>query len=64
MDKRTLTDDDVRAIVDEMERRATQRFQINVGKGVLGLAWRAMVILLIWLSAYGAGSGWLKKLME
>ena len=64
MEERALTDGDVKAIVDELERRATQRFQINVGRGVLGLAWRALVILLIWLSAYGAGSGWLKKLLE
>lgn len=64
MEGRTLTESDVKAIVDELERRATQRFQINVGKGVIGLAWKAMVILLIWLSAYGAGSGWLKKLLE
>jgi hypothetical protein len=57
MESRTLTEADVKAIVDELERRATQRFQINVGRGVLSLAWKAFFYLLIMLAAYGAGGG-------
>src|ERR1700687_3612514 len=49
MDNRTLTESDVKAIVDELERRAAQRFQINIGRGVLGLAWKACFYLMLWL---------------
>jgi hypothetical protein len=59
-EERTLTDGDVKAIVDELERRATQRFQINIGRGVLGLAWKAGLYLAIWLAAYGAAGGFKK----
>ena len=60
MDDRTLSDGDVKAIVDELERRAAQRFQINIGRGVLGLAWKAGLYLVIWLAAYGAAGGFRK----
>jgi hypothetical protein len=58
--QRSLTDDDVKAIVDELEKRASQRFQINIGRGVIGLAWKFFVYLVIWLAAYGAGGGFRK----
>lgn len=57
MENRTLTESDVKAIVDELERRATQRFQINIGRGVLGLAWKTLFYLTLWLAAYGAAGG-------
>jgi hypothetical protein len=60
MSERTLTEGDVKAIVDELEKRATQRFQVNVGRGVLGLAWKAALYLTIWLAAYGAAGGFKK----
>jgi len=57
---RTLTDGDVKAIVDELERRATQRFQLNIGKGVLSLVWKSLFYLILWLAAYGAAGGFRK----
>ena len=60
MDNRTLTESDVKAIVDELERRAAQRFQINIGRRVLGLAWIACFYLMLWLAAYGAAGGFKK----
>lgn len=57
---RTLTEADVRAIVDELERRATQRFQLNIGRGILSLAWKACFYLMLWLAAYGAAGGFSK----
>lgn len=60
MEPRTLTESDVKAIVDELERRAAQRFQINIGKGVLGLVWKASLYLVIWVAAYGAAGGFRK----
>lgn len=59
-DNRNLTDEDVQAIAAEIERSITQRFQLNVGKGVLRFVWRAMVYLIIALAAYGAAGGFRK----
>lgn len=60
MANRTLTEDDVKAIVDELESRAAQRFQINIGRGVLGILWKMSLYLMIWLAAYGAAGGFKK----
>lgn len=60
MNSRTLTEDDVKAIVDELERRAAQRFQLNIGRGVLSLVWKALFYLMLWLAAYGAAGGFKK----
>jgi hypothetical protein len=60
MDQRTLTEGDVKAIVDELEKRASQRFQLNIGRGVLSLAWKACFYLMLWLAAYGAAGGFKK----
>jgi hypothetical protein len=54
---RNLTDDDVKAVVDELEQRIVERFFSNVGKGVWQLAWRALIALTVLLAAYGAVKG-------
>jgi hypothetical protein len=59
--KRTLTDSDVQAIAERIEQSITERFQLNVGKGVLRIAWRMFMHGLIILAAYGAGAGAFKK---
>jgi hypothetical protein len=59
-DKRTLTDADVKAIAKEIEAGITQRFQLNVGRGVIGLAWKVCLWALIATAAYGAGGGFRK----
>jgi len=51
--ERTLTDADVDAVLD----RGFERFRSAVGGGVLSLAWRALIIGLIGLAAYGAAKG-------
>lgn len=60
MGNRTLTEDDVKAIAEQIESGITQRFQLNVGRGILGLAWRFFMYALVAVAAYGAGGG-LKK---
>lgn len=60
MGNRTLTEDDVKAIAAQIESGITQRFQLNVGRGILGLAWRVFMYALVAVAAYGAGGG-LKK---
>ncbi|HDR9236379.1 hypothetical protein [Burkholderia vietnamiensis] len=60
MGNRTLTEDDVKAIAEQIESGITQRFQLNVGRGILGLVWRVFMYALVAIAAYGAGGG-LKK---
>lgn len=59
-DNRTLTDADVKAIAAQIEQGITQRFQLNVGRGVLGLVWRTIIYALVAVAAYGAGGGFKK----
>ena len=56
-DQRQLSDADVAAIVDALEARVNERFVRNVGSGVLSFAWKAVVIGLLALAAYGASKG-------
>jgi len=62
MGNRTLTEDDVKAIAAQIENGITQRFQLNVGRGVLALVWRVVLYTLIAIAAYGAGGGFRKFL--
>lgn len=60
MGNRTLSDEDVKAIAAQIESGITQRFQLNVGRGVLGLVWKVVIWTLIATAAYGAGGGFRK----
>lgn len=57
MSNRNLTDEDIKALGDELERRMVQRFYIDLGRGVWGLAWKAVVLAILAFAAYGAWSG-------
>ncbi|MBD1412789.1 hypothetical protein NUJ30_08785 [Burkholderia contaminans] len=59
-EKRILTEADVQAIADALERSIVSRFQQNVGKGVLAVLWRWAIQLMLVLAAYGAGGGFKK----
>ncbi|TDY26310.1 hypothetical protein B0G81_6820 [Paraburkholderia sp. BL6665CI2N2] len=59
-DKRNLTDEDVAAIAKQIEDGILQRFQLNVGRGVLAIAWKWILTGLVLLAAYGAGGGFKK----
>jgi hypothetical protein len=61
-DKRTLSDADVQAIAEQIERSFLRTFQLNVGRGVLGMVWRVFIYALVGLAAYGAGGGFKKFL--
>lgn len=54
---RKLSEEDVTAVVDELERRIVERFFSNVGKGVWNLVWRGLIVLMVVLAAYGAAKG-------
>jgi hypothetical protein len=50
---RILSDEDVKALADEMEMRLVSRFYGNLGRGVWDLAWKAIVICIVAIAAYG-----------
>lgn len=54
---RNLTDDDVTAIVDRMEKRMTERFYGDLGRGVWGIAWKAILVAIVGVAAYGSIRG-------
>lgn len=55
--ERNLTDDDVKAIVDTMEKRMTERFYGDIGRGVWGIAWKAILVAMVGVAAYGSLKG-------
>ena len=57
MDERKLSDGDVEAIVDALERRMMYKFYNDLGKGVWGLVWKTIIIALVGLAAYGSFKG-------
>jgi len=51
---RQLSDSDVTAIVDALEVRLTDKFYRDLGKGLWGLVWKALIGALVFIAAYGA----------
>lgn len=54
---RTMTDDDIQALADELENRLASRFYLNLGRGLWGMAWRAIMAVVVLVAAYGAVKG-------
>jgi hypothetical protein len=52
-----LSDHDVQRIAEELERRLTQRFYLNIGKGFWALAWKGIMLMALAIAAYGAFKG-------
>lgn len=55
--QRNLTDADVEALADEMEKRIANRFYGDVGRGVWALAWKALLLGILGIAAYGSFKG-------
>jgi hypothetical protein len=51
--QRTLTDADVDAITQALEKRMVEGFYRDIGKGVWSIAKRAFLLLVAALAAYG-----------
>lgn len=58
--QRTLTDADISALASALEGAIVQRFQLNVGRGLLNILWRWALTGALLLCAYGAGGGFKK----
>ncbi|MCE2841220.1 MAG: hypothetical protein LW689_04380 [Novosphingobium sp.] len=56
-EQRTLTDEDVAAIVSKLEERIAQKFYVDLGKGLWGAVWRGLFAIALILAAYGAAKG-------
>lgn len=55
---RALTDEDVQALADEFEERLARRFYLNLGRGVWGMVWKAILVGLLIVASYGYVKGW------
>lgn len=55
MSERTLTDADVAAIADALQKRVAENFYRDLGRGVWGFAKKAIVVILLTIAAYGVG---------
>lgn len=51
---RNLTDADVEAIATRLKEKAIKEFYADLGKGVWAMVWRAMVMAIVAVAAYGA----------
>lgn len=54
MPNRNLTDEDVKAIVDGLEKRMTDKFYRDLGRGFWGFVWKGIIGAAMILAAYGA----------
>ena len=54
MPNRTLTDADVKAIVDDLEKRMTDKFYRDLGRGFWGIVWKGIIGAAMFVAAYGA----------
>ena len=52
-ENRNLSDEDVRAIIDELE----SRLEKHVGRGLISLAWKAVILALLLLAVWGYNAG-------
>lgn len=52
-DKRTLTDEDIAALIDELE----SRLEKHVGRGLLSLVWKAAILGFLVLVTWGLLKG-------
>lgn len=55
--KRTLTDADIAAIVAQAESAFVARFYSDLGRGVWGILWKALLMAALGIAAYGGYKG-------
>jgi hypothetical protein len=55
--RRALTDEDVVAVVNEIETRFKRWLYMGLGRGVFALAWKGTVLVILLIAAYGASGG-------
>lgn len=58
MTDRKLTDDDIDALAEALKEKMVEEFYRDLGYGVWAYIWRAIILMLIGLAAYGATRGY------
>ena len=51
---RTLTDADIQALTEQLREKVIREFYQDLGRGVWALVWRAVVLAMIAVAAFGA----------
>lgn len=54
---RVLTDADVNAIAEALRVKVKEDFYHDLGRGVWGMAWKAIILGIVSVAAYGAIKG-------
>lgn len=54
---RTLTDEDIKALADELEARFSNLFYGNLGRGLWGFVWRGLIVVALAFAAAGSYKG-------
>ena len=54
---RNLTEDDVQALSDELEKRLTTWFYQGLGRGLWGVVWKGVLLALLAFAAAGSFKG-------
>lgn len=57
MTERNLTDADVEALTEALREKVIKSFYQDLGRGVWGLAWKAIIVAVVAIAAYGAMRG-------
>jgi hypothetical protein len=52
-----LSENDVERIAITLEQRLLKHFYLNLGRGVFGLMWRGIILIMLALAAYGQFHG-------
>ncbi len=60
MDNHKLSEEEIDEIVDRLCDRFQSKLYRNVGAGIVGLAWRGVVIIILGLAAYGSATHFFK----
>lgn len=55
-----LSEEDIDKIANKVGKQLREDLYINVGQGVLGFFWKGVIMVIIALAAYGAGTHLLK----
>lgn len=51
-----MTDDEIEKVAKKVSEQLRQELYSNVGEGIISLVWRGLLLLIIGIAAYGAGS--------
>lgn len=55
---RKLSDADIEAILNQVEQRVAARFYSDLGRGVWGMVWKALLLAMVAVAAYGSVKGY------